>query len=137
MNYCQLTYENRIEIKSYLNCGLNQSQIADKIGVNKSTISREINRNIGKKGYRPKQAHQIAQERKHNAKKNIRFTEFVKRRVIHYLKQQWSPEQISGYLKHHENIEISHETIYQFVWANKKNGGDLYKHLRHSNLLAY
>ena len=132
MNYHHISYEDRIQIKAYLNCGLNMAQIANKIGVHKSTISREIKRNKGKKGYRPKQAHQLAQQRQHQAIKHVRFNEFVKERVIFYLRLHWSPEQISGYLKANERIQISHETIYQFIWNDKRNGGDLYKYLRHS-----
>ena len=41
-----------------------------------------------------------------------------------------SPEQISGSLKK-QGIKVSHETIYKFVWDDKKNGGTLYMHLRH------
>lgn len=45
----------------------------------------------------------------------------------------WSPEQISGWLKQEQVLEISHERVYQHVWSNKAQGGDLYKHLRHSH----
>ncbi|MDP1969546.1 MAG: IS30 family transposase, partial [Methylobacter sp.] len=41
----------------------------------------------------------------------------------------WSPEQVSGKLE----ITISHERIYQPIWADKQCGGTLYQHLRHSN----
>ena len=133
MNYHHLTYENRVEIKSYLNCGLYQSQIAEKIGVHKSTISNELKRNTGLKGYRSKQAQLMTKSRRKNAKKNIRFTDTVKQRVEFYLTQDWSPEQISGRLKLDEGISISHETIYQHIWADKKAGGDLNKHLRCSH----
>jgi IS30 family transposase len=133
MSYQHLTYENRIEIKAYLSCGMNQAQIARKLGVHKSTISRELKRNKGQKGYRPKQAHKRAQQRQRQAAKHVRFTADVKQRVIHYLRLHWSPEQIAGYLRVNENIFISHETIYQFIWQNKKNGGDLYLYLRHAS----
>jgi transposase, IS30 family len=45
------------------------------------------------------------------------------------IRLDWSPEQVSGTLK----ITISHERIYQHIWADKRNGGMLYKHLRQSN----
>jgi IS30 family transposase len=51
-------------------------------------------------------------------------------RIEDYLYQDWSPEQISGWLLGTELLEISHEKIYQHVWENKKAGGDLYTHLR-------
>jgi len=47
------------------------------------------------------------------------------------IRQDWSPEQISGWMKRHEYQSVSHETIYRYIWADKKKGGDLYKHLRH------
>jgi IS30 family transposase len=133
MTYCQLTYEQRVEIKAYLNCGLNQNSIAQKIGVHKSTISNELKRNSGLKGYRPKQAQMMADSRRKDAKKHVRFTEPVKQRVEIYLTQDWSPEQISGRLKLQEAISISHETIYQHIWADKQAGGILYTHLRCSH----
>jgi IS30 family transposase len=45
----------------------------------------------------------------------------------------WSPEQISGLLKDELGYRISHERIYQHIWADKRQGGTLYKHLRQSN----
>jgi IS30 family transposase len=54
MNYKQLSYEQRIEIYAYIKAGLSQTNIAILIGTSKSTISREITRNTGLKGYRPK-----------------------------------------------------------------------------------
>lgn len=132
MGYCQLTSEQRTEIKAYLKIGLNQTQIARLVGVHKSTISRELKRNTGQRGYRPKQAQQKTDTRRQQAAKRIRFTDHVKQRVLYYLRQDWSPEQISNYLSINESIEISHETIYQFVWADKQAGGDLFKHLRWS-----
>ena len=133
MSYSQLMFEQRAQIKVCLNLGLNQSDIANLLGVHKSTISREINRNTGRRGYRPKQAQEKVDTRRKKANKNVRFTALVQQRVLFYLKQDWSPEQISNYLSINETINISHETIYKFIWANKQNGGNLYKHLRWRN----
>lgn len=130
MSYKQLTYEQRNEIYALLKAGLNQTKIADIVGVSKSTISREIKRNIGLKGYRPKQADERALERRRNADKHIRFNDEIKKDVIKYLKQDWSPEQISGWLKRNNKPSVSHETIYQFIIDDQQNGGELYKHLR-------
>ncbi len=71
-------------------------------------------------------------DRRLTAVKHQRFTTAVKERVEFYLNQDWSPEQITGYLKLHEDIHISHERIYQHVWADKRAGGTLYRHLRWS-----
>lgn len=132
MAYKQLTYEKRNEIKAYLKIGLKLILIAKLVDVHKSTISRELTRNSGLRGYRPKQAQHKANSRKKNSRKNTRFTEAVKQRVEFYIKQDWSPEQISGRLALAEDIHISHETIYQHIWADKQAGRDLYKHLRGS-----
>ena len=61
--YRRLNQVDRIRIKDFLTLGLSQTQIADKLKVHKSTISREIKRNSGQKGYRSKQAQRTAQER--------------------------------------------------------------------------
>ncbi len=133
MAYNQLSYEQRNEIKAYLKLGLKMVFIAHLIGVHKSTISRELKRNSGLRGYRPKQAQHKANLRRKNSRNNSRFTEAVKQQVEFYIKQDWSPEQISGYLALAEDIHISHETIYQYIWTDKRNGGSLYKHLRWSH----
>jgi len=130
LNYRQLTYEQRVAIYALLKAECSQTQIAQILGVNKSTVSREIRRNTGQKGYRPKQANQQALYRKQHSMKHIRFTDEVKNDVIKYLKQDWSPEQISGRLKANNKATVSHETIYQFIIDDQKHGGEFYKHLR-------
>jgi IS30 family transposase len=71
MSYTQLTQEQRYQIYALLKTEHSQTKIASVIGVNKSTISRELRRNRGKRGYRPKQAHRLAQERRRQAVKNV------------------------------------------------------------------
>jgi len=46
------------------------------------------------------------------------------------LREDWSPEQAAGYLAKHDELEISHETIYRRVWDDRAAGGDLHRHLR-------
>ena len=98
------------------------------IGVHKSSVSRELKRNRGHRGYRPQQAHELAAERKQKAIPTI--TSAVWKMVESLLRQEWSPEQISGRLKKEQRIRISHEWIYQHILVDKRAGGDLYKHLR-------
>jgi IS30 family transposase len=74
-----------------------------------------------------------AMERRYNSRKNNCLLPDVIVRVVYLIRLDLSPEQISGYLKNNHNIKVSHETIYQYVLADKANGGDLYKHLRHSS----
>jgi IS30 family transposase len=127
MNYTQLTYEERYQIKALLKMGHKQEQIAECVGVHKSTISRELHRNQGQRGYRPKQAHQIAIQRRKKTKNRITASTWV--HVEKRVREDWSPEQITERLKK-ENIQISHEHIYQYIYADKQTGGELWKHLR-------
>jgi len=132
MSYKQLTLEQRYKIYGLLHTNLSKSEISRRSGIHKSTLYRELKRNGGLRGYRARQAAQKAERRRQQASKHIRFTDTVKERVEHYLKEDWSPEQISGTLAEREKIHISHETIYQHVWADKYAGGTLFKHLRWS-----
>jgi len=103
-------------------------EIAEVMGVHKSSISRELKRNRGQRGYRPQQAQELAAARRQ--KSVPRITTKVWKIVESLLQQDWSPEQISGRLKKEQGIRISHEWIYQHILVDKQAGGDLYKHLR-------
>jgi len=126
--YHQLTQEQRYQIYALQKTKHSLSEIAIVIGVNKSSVSRELKRNRGQRGYRPQQAQALAEQRRPKAVPRI--TSQVWSRVVRLLRQEWSPEQISGRLKKEQSIRISHEWIYQYVLADKQAGGDLYKHLR-------
>lgn len=130
MIYKHLSYEQRVEIRALQKADLNQGQIAKLIGVDKTTISRELKRNTGLKGYRPKQAHQRTLTRKQNARKHIRLTDEIIIYIKIFVGLDWSPEQISNWLRKNDFPFVSHETIYQFIIDDQKNGGLLYKHLR-------
>jgi IS30 family transposase len=127
--YKQLTCEQRYAIRILKEKDFLQKDIAESIGVNKSTISRELKRNSGKRGYRPKQAQRKAEERRQD-KSPPRIGEDTWNKVRSKIKEDWSPDQICGELKLKENISISHEWIYQFILKDKQAGGDLYTHLR-------
>ena len=128
-HYSQLTLEKRYGIYTLLKTGHNQSKIAEVVGVHKSTINRELKRNRGGRGYRPKQANAFAEDR-HRAKVCFRIDgntwAFVERLIC----KEWSPEQISGWMKENMGIAVSHEWIYQYVLKDKLAGGSLYLHLR-------
>jgi len=126
--YKQLTREQRYQIYALLKTKNNITKIAEVIGVHKSTVSREILRNISKRGYRPKKAHEMAMEKRQKAKPHILPETWAL--VENFIRQDWSPEQISGRLNIEYGIKISHEWIYQYILSNKKNGGDLYRHSR-------
>lgn len=109
------------------------NKIAIAIGVHRSTLYRELNRNKGERGYRYQQAHEKAMERRKDSVINKRkMTEKLIAKIKNKLLLQWSPEQISGWCKRQNSKEnVSHETIYRYIWKDKKNGGCLYKELRH------
>lgn len=106
-----------------------QLAIASEIGVHPSTISRELARNRGRRGYRPKQAQQTAQARKLNHI-TIRIEPQTWTLIENYLRQDWSPEQVSGWLLKEKRIQVSHERIYQYIYTDKASGGTLFQHLR-------
>lgn len=107
--------------------------IANELEVNRSTIYRELKRNHGKRGYRYKQAQEKAVKRRNAKTHKHKMNKAMIAIIEEKLGSQWSPEQISGWLKKQEyQKSVSHETIYKYVWKDKKNGGFLYKELRHS-----
>ena len=122
MNYTHLTREERYQIYALKKAGHTQSEIANVLERSASTISRELARNRGRRGYRPKQAHRLAEGRRAiNARQiNAEAWQFAQERLM----EQWSPEQISGH------AAISTETVYQWVYADKRRGGSLWKQLR-------
>lgn len=127
--YTQLTQEQRYQIQALMKAGLNQTEIAAIVGVHKSTISRELRRNKGLRGYRPRQAHRFALDRR-QCKNRPRIAAEVWVQVERWLREDWSPEQISLWLWAERGVSISHEWIYQYVLQDKSRGGGLYRHLR-------
>ncbi len=129
MSYTQLTREQRYQIYALKKEGHNRTAIARNVGVHKATVSRELTRNLGARGYRPKQADELAQQRQ-KQRVRPRITVAQWRQVEELLRQEWSPEQISGRLALEAQRSISHERIYQYVYADKARGGTLSRHLR-------
>jgi IS30 family transposase len=127
--YQQLTLEQRYGIYSLIKTGHTQAEIAQVIGVHKSTISRELRRNRGDRGYRYQQAHRKAIERQTN-KIPLRIDKETWSMVEALISEDWSPEQISGWLKLEMNVSVSHEWIYHHILMDKQSGGHLYRHLR-------
>lgn len=127
--YTQLTREERYQIYMLIQAGHKQSEIAKLLGRHRATISRELWRNRGLRGYRPKQAHRMAFARR-MAKIRPRFSSPIWQQVELLIQRDWSPEQISGRLMAEQGVRISHEYIYQYIYADKRTGGDLHRHLR-------
>jgi transposase, IS30 family len=126
--YKHLTREGRYQIYAMKKAGLKQTRIAEVLQVDKSTVSRELARNSGQRGYRPKQAQEKTDARKAcNAKC---FDQADWDVVEACLKEGLSPEQISGRLGLTKALSISHEAIYLHVYKDKREGGELHKLLR-------
>ena len=130
--YKQLTSEQRYTISVLLNKGMKKKEIAEAIGVANSTITRELHRNSSKRGvYKWEISQKQAEKRRKRTPGNRAIRKTVWCSVKHYLvEEQWSPEQISGYLAK-KGIKISHETIYAWIRKDKRNYGNLYTYLRH------
>lgn len=124
MTYHHLSREERYQISALLKAGLTQSRIAITLGRHKSTISRELARNAGLRGYRPRQAGALAEARSISSRNARQISASVWKTVSQQLRLQWSPEQIAF------QVPVSHETIYRHVYADKASGGDLWRHLR-------
>ena len=129
-HYKQLTSEQRYQISGLKKAGLNQSQIADEVDVHKSTISREFRRNKGRRGWHPKQAQELRDERQKNCANAQRHSLLEWTEVERLIRQDMSPEQASQRLALEGGLQISHESIYLHIYADKRRGGDLCRHLR-------
>lgn len=128
MSYQQLTEGKRYQISVLLAEGFSFSQIAQKIDVHRSTISRELKRNGHCGRYLPELAQQCSQRRKAHAAK-CQIGQHTKILVDKLLTWEWSPEQISAIAKRIKHA-VSHEWIYRYVAKDKASGGLLYRHLR-------
>ena len=104
-----LTQEQRYQIYAFVRAGFLQKDIASEIGVHKSTISRELQRNRGLRGYRPKQAHATAMNRRMNVQKYVKLTPKVIALINDMVRQDMSSAQVSGRLKLQYEIGISHD----------------------------
>lgn len=134
MNYKHLTLEERYHIQAYKKAGYKQKEIADEIGVNPSTICRELKRNSSTqiKSYSAKPANRASCDRRMYASKksNMKMDYKLKKILKKYILKDWSPEQISNRLKSYGIINISHVRIYQFIEEDRQRCGELYTHLR-------
>ena len=133
MVYKQLSLTERHYIELQYKLGVSMNKISKDLARSQSTISREIARNTGGRGYRHKQANELTLNRHKEKDKACKLTPTIKALVTRYLQQEWSPEQITGRLKLSGIVTLHHETIYRYIQSNKKAGGSLYKHLRHQN----
>jgi IS30 family transposase len=127
-----LTFELRAKIAALHAAGLTQVAIGEQIGRHQSVVSRELRRNAAPAGYCCQEAQRQAAERRHAASSAPRklddaLLSLIERKL---LGEEWSPQQISQWLKRARPAGLSHERIYQIIWADKQAGGTLYRQLR-------
>ena len=137
MSYIQLTYEERVTLSALCQQGLSIRAIARILKRHHSTLYREFDRNrchVTDGVYRPSKAHRRTRARRSRSRRNRHYTTMDFLLIRKLLRQRWSPEQIVGYIRRFRWMKraISHETIYQYIWRDKANGGTLWKHLRQS-----
>jgi len=128
--YKQLTGEQRYQIYGLKQAGSKQCQIAKKVGVDKSTISRELRRNKGRRGWRPKQAQSLCDDRKQASQNGKKFSSDEWAEIGRLIRADLSPEQTADRLALERILQISHEAIYRYIYADKREGGDMHQHLR-------
>jgi IS30 family transposase len=131
--YKQLTSQQRYFIEVSLQNGKSKKEIAECLKVHLSTIYRELERNKGVHRYRHGVAQLKCDERKHRMRAIRTFTLEMRKRIFSLLAdEQWSPEQIKGYLERRGEACVSVETIYAYIRFDRRNGGNLWKHCRHA-----
>lgn len=135
-NYSHLSLEQRYKIEALLQAGISKTEIAKQIGVDRSTIYREINRNSvyqsrGHDKYKANTAQNFAAKRAYRPPKVKSNDKDISRRIIWLIKCDWSPEQIACTCKKRNIPMLSMEGIYQWLYKNRwHEGKDLLKHLR-------
>lgn len=142
--YTHLSLVQRYQIEAFLKAGMKQKMIAHEIGVNPSTISRELSRNIAQRGrtagsYLATNAQRKTDNRHNNKPKVIKFSADMKKQAAKWMfEDKWSPEIISVVGKETGKCPISTEWIYQWIWQCKhrnksvdKGYKKIYKHLKH------
>lgn len=125
-----ITLEERYYIQKKKENGISIPTIAKQLNRNKTTIYRELGRNTGANGYDYIEAHNLADTRRKTAPKRIIFTSVMQKQVDEQIRRDLSPEQVCGRFQLLGKECVSPERIYQYIWQDKKEGGDLYTHLR-------
>ena len=139
---CALTLVEREEISRGLAAGESLRAIAVRLGRSASTVSREVNRNGGRGRYRAQKAEERSWQRARRPKRCLlSVNDRLRNLVAEKLKEDWSPEQISGWLKRQysgdEAMHVSHETIYRtlFVQARGALKRELLAHVRSRRMM--
>lgn len=133
-HYQHLTVAERYQIFILLKAGFSFSAIALQLNRHRSTIHRELSRNLVLDyriiGYSPSRADNLAWHRR-RVKPHFKISAETWTAVILALQQRWSPEQICYRRKLAGLSAISPESIYLRIWQDKRQGGTLWQCLRH------
>ena len=131
-NYKHISKHQRIELAALHRNGHSVNDISNQLNLHRSTIYRELKRNSKPRGsYDAYHASNLSEIRKERFSRNRKLTSKMIVLIKDKLEnQQWSPEQIHGYCIKNNIPMVSHERIYQYIYQDKDNGGNLFKHLR-------
>jgi IS30 family transposase len=129
--YQQITLNERYLIGRFRRDRLSIQQIAEKLGRSASTVSRELKRNRRLHGF---WCAEVAQEktnaRRSKSRRGSQFSTEDKALILSKIRLEWAPEQVSGWLKKTHGPSVSAKTIYRWIKKDRKEGGELYRHLR-------
>jgi IS30 family transposase len=139
MKFKQLTIEEREIIQEMWWKKESVREIARRLSRNPSSISRELRKNFPlKKRYTPRLAHERALKNRTSRGRTLRLkNQFIRRKTIEWLKEGYSPEQISGRLEEEHKQYISHEAIYQYVYSQVHRDGYGYMKPGYHDLRQY
>ena len=130
-SYRQITTEERYIIAHLKHQVVSQAEIARQLGRHRSTIWREMMRNCNRLGvYRAAKAVEKTSGRRTRSRKKPQFDREKFGRVVDLLRKKFSPDQAANVLRLRGQMSISHETIYRYIWRDKREGGQLFKLLR-------
>jgi len=139
--YIQLRPEERDHIYLLKKGGMRNSDIAEQIGRNKSTIGRELRRNRHQRihDYLPDTAQRKADKRKGQGRKQIYVAKqpALKKKIIRLLRKGWSPDLIAGRLKLQGANYLNQESIYQFIYSLEGRKLNLRRYLRRSHRIRH
>jgi len=132
MTYPQVTLEERYHIQSLRRSGLRPAAIARAIERHRSTVTRELERNVGLNNwYDAARAQAKADVRRAVSRRNRRISLQQWKDIRRLLEAEWSPEQIAGHLRTFGQVRICHGTIYNYIWLDRAAGGELCRYLPH------
>lgn len=125
-----ITREERIKIKALLDQGYKAPYIANYLGRNKTSIYRELSKTDSSGIYDYEYANNISSlnmSRHRHQAPSLEIISIIEKKILN---EQWSPEQISGWLLVNYEISVSHTWIYSYIEKDKSDGGELYNHMR-------